>query len=827
MSTSKISIPSIEELLSNRLLKPIEEISMQDITTLAITENNSGIKSNLLNEIILTLLNLCKKTDSQTQIEIIELTECFNFQRQKESLEIYENVILFKSSEKELLSFSKRRNIATHQRAINSISWALFSMARYVVEPRLQELVFQLFVKLIGLEKPDNDVYFDESKSAPVLLKRVFFEQNWSGLYENILDTHLSIMCENIRTGGDLPQNNISAFKIMYSGILDCEIRTTEWKNDHELQITQYKISPQSSYWTKIQKYLDFGKQYIVSNNPNINILNIVIESYTNLIASLNRTILPEKECENADSNVAYKFISIEFKWIKNILEQNSLKDIQQKLLRNAWLWHKEYSSVSELKQLANECESLFFKSQDLQFYENLFEYSEVDAKKKAENYFFDKLKTLGTIKDIWSFIDNAEKYSTYSNSFYVYSSIIWRLGNEFLQLSDIISLIIDGANRPQQLPVSLTCLNGLLKKARDKYDEPEIKRIIISTESLFGDKTQFLLGLYQSIHKEYIGKLTSADLEYFLSVRNVIPPETLPLLYSSFCLPFWSSINSVINQEWDNLNSELKAITIGNIVDKISVFSESYSFDIDKSKYDWIIDKTFSLPDMDLLRNFDYAYIKISQLYPHKHTLDWLYDVISNRFKHAQQTDIYHVYPKNFKVSLFVDTDSNSKNNDIAINNFIERYVKDWYTIYRFGEFLVLLDNKSNLLSTTIANKIEQTNDFERILRLSTIAGFYDNYSIGWDIISLAACKKVNTCNIEDRKRIYSELIWKGIQSYTSAYNEIAKKYYEDLRLAEDMFNKADQYRKEFWQFRVQFAQMDLDREKKELSFRLDRGQK
>jgi hypothetical protein len=48
-------------------------------------------KSILLDEIIAILLTICKNTDSQTQIDIIELTGCFNFQRQKDSLNIYDN----------------------------------------------------------------------------------------------------------------------------------------------------------------------------------------------------------------------------------------------------------------------------------------------------------------------------------------------------------------------------------------------------------------------------------------------------------------------------------------------------------------------------------------------------------------------------------------------------------------------------------------------------------------------------------------------------------------------------------------------------------------
>ena len=247
-----------------------------------------------------------------------------------------------------------KADILTYYDVIHAISWPLFIAARYADTEELRSDIYSLFTHLLELEKKEYIRYYSESKSSPVLLGRIFFdEEEWNLNYSKLLQQRLNEYWSQINNNQDLRALYFCAFKILYVKILDCCRFVVIQKPDGQLYLNQSYIKPYDEYWnTIIDPLLQFGKQYLLRTDKDDSITDVVIEAYVGMIKSLNRQNIPEDTTN--ELNDITKFFAEEFKWIQKLLTELSLSQKHLKMIRTTWLWHKDYSSNNELKKIGN-----------------------------------------------------------------------------------------------------------------------------------------------------------------------------------------------------------------------------------------------------------------------------------------------------------------------------------------------------------------------------------------------------------------------------------------------------------------------------------------
>ena len=403
-----------------------------------------------------------------------------------------------------------------------------------------------------------------------------------------------------------------------------------------------------------------------------------------------------------------------------------------------------------------------------------------------------------------------------------MYANVIWRIGNELENVQLIKAFIEQGLSSQEEnnFTIVITCFNGYLKKIRDNKRHFDLKNILEEyfnkTQKIQNEK-KYLLGLYQNIHKDIIGNLSKIDWEFILEKMQVLDERNQAFLYSSFCMPFWDEITKHIDILWNSMSEESKIITLGEIVDRITVFAEQYSFDINSDKIDWIINKTFSLMDLDSLKNYDYSYKRLQKISTIKYSFKWFMHHLNKRYSlYVDKVDEFKikVIPRYFDIIRFVDVNLKNPELQDEISKFIDRGVARQFDTYRMWDLLVDIDSDGGCVGIIVAEKIDSADNVDFVLRLSEIGGYYKDTTKGWELISYAACKKAADFHSYDKKKIHVNLVWNGIRSYVSSFNEVAPAYYAELEHALEQLDKSDVYRKDYWKWQVQRAEYEIKSE-------------
>ena len=177
---------------------------------------------------------------------------------------------------------------------------------------------------------------------------------------------------------------------------------------------------------------------------------------------------------------------------------------------------------------------------------------------------------------------------------------------------------------------------------------------------------------------------------------------------------------------------------------------------------------------------------------------------------------------PHYFSLAKFVHTADSDPDGRASLQKLLPLLDRNDYISYTLGDFIVGLDPNGDTLGSLVADMISETDDIDRILNYASIAGRYKDDTSGWDKISLAACRKANGLGQEDRRRVYTELSWKGIRSYTSAFDSVSPAYRQELDHALERKSDSDSDRLQYWEHEVDRAQWQLKYAEEELKARL-----
>lgn len=810
-------------LLSDReaIIPEIETV----LLNLSRIEFYSEMKINILDKFIDSLIEVAKNSHAYIQDHIITISENFSFIRPSDAIRLYK-AILYNPGE--TFHFEHYDLEFSHLDAIKNIPWQAFTIAKYAESLSRQKEIYDFFIELIEYEENKNLKMGEKNgQGAKALFSRTLFGEYWSYKYYSFIIKKLKEIFKKIQKPQELRTSEIIAFKFLFGGVLSCERFVMGPSYDYQFSYYTYFITPnRKTEWENRESFLNLGKKFIEQNNSDNKIFDIILEIYSDSFISVNRIILPPDNPKHPELiDVINNYFKEELKWVIWVLKNKNLNKDQKHVIRETWDWHYKFTKDQEIKNLTQECENLYFDSDDLELIKNLFDHKNKENREKSEQYFINKLLNSKTIDEIFEFIKNIQLFRGNNSISFSIIKIIFEFAEKCPNEDYILSFVSACIKKPEDdehYKIGCLCLTGLLRKYRANNENQEALTLITKMQKETNDPKMLVISLYDHARFYGAGNLTLEDFNFCITeLENFKDFDKKVPIIANFAIVFWDLVKSYIETNWINFSSEEKSKILSEIISQFSgikLWSEKSGEKLSEDKINWIMTKVLELDDIDKMSASDYELENL--IGEDKFSLKWLVEKLKSRIKVCEETKNFNVFPNFINLENFVDTDYDKPENVNALTELLDFVEKEGYISYLLVKFVVNLDPLGNVLGELVAQKIENAEE-NKIDDYSIIGGHYRYNSPGWEIISKAACLKIEEFP-HKKDEILNSLTWHGVfnRSANSRY-EISQYLINELEEAKTNLSQSDYLRKEFWEMVVNNLQKEMEWETQQIKER------
>lgn len=601
---------------------------------------------------------------------------------------------------------------------------------------------------------------------------RPIFESDLRLDYKENVDEFLDVFFRRIETDG-FAVDDYSVLGMFLEGIFSVKCNTVENFNMHlsfrsgffSLEL----ISSSFEWMDEIQKVLE---QYSIP----VALSNVLVDCYGKFFNNVLQ--YPETNFSQKEKDLKYGFLEDRLKWVASYITSGyGLKpEIRNCLREKVWSWLLKYRKQNGLWKIAEQCENAYCINKAdkniLDFLNKRYDENEDSERRNFVCQFLSGKKA----KDVLSFIDRLSYYAGYRD--FRIDDVAYEYGRSLVDKKFILSVMRQIADKKDNIiykrfyfslikgvVTNLADVDELLKMAREflkhGFDSIDVLRSCLIEKRFLCKK------MYNLLKKSVQNKNT---LEY---ARLMI----------DFTLNMPAGFLKEIDLLWDNLSEDVRYAYLDGMLDNAYAYASGWSkkpFIWNNFSANWIVDKIAKMKDIGCFSHNNHCFEKLKPLFSSIKNVQWLYEVLLYRKKMG-----YHL-AHDFSLAFFVHSEFDEIERR-ALTNIIDLMLCH-HELYGLEAEIALIDLENKCVGQIIVDKFKTAMTEEDKLTYVSIAGYFRDESLAWFEISAEVCTYARRLPKKQRIRFWSELDWRGIETFSCTYGTVAKMYYEHVSHFEKM---------------------------------------
>lgn len=621
------------------------------------------------------------------------------------------------------------------------------------------------------------------------------FEGDLRDSYMEIVDEFISDYFSQIKNGS-FDQENLPVLKEMLKGCFEIEYHSCVYLGG-TMQFRQGFFN-----WNEISSNLKWTKEIqnlleTVDVEPLVS--DLLIESYGHLFGGL----LRYPKASSTEAQEIECFLIENLKWCASFISTGyGLQPQKRNKLRDViWNWILEYSKESNLVKYAEECEQTYCV---LETDKEILEFINADYRDNhdelAEGLVHRRL--IGqTSSDVIDFIERLEFYDYQED--YKIRLIACKYGKQIGSENELVALtskIAKFCKKNAYKEFYFGLLAGYLFE-RNKF--PQIVDLLKVLMKQGLDADEFL---YRTISDSSIYSIQSYELlKVCIKEKNC---SKYANIIASFVLNLNQSFLKFVEDDWNEWSDSNRSLFLNRLIENILVSERKWNnttFEWNESSANWLVDKIALIEDLNVFDHSTHYFEEKASLFKEVKNIQWLCEIFEKR-QHLG-LNLSH----DFSLTYFVRSDFNVEEQNAFIK-IIEMLLNE-NAPYRFEEEIVKIDPENRCLSRIVVEKFNCAKTDDERKCFASIAGYLRDESPAWMDISAVVCRYTRKLTKEEKRRFWSMLTWKGIETYTCALGQVPQKHYDEVEHFRKMLSEETlPERREFWQIQLEGAESYLE---------------
>ena len=810
----------LQKILTINNLEKMKSALIQ-LARVAYYDRYKGVQKTFFDEIWNLLIERVEKGDLNEQFNILKIGSAISFANLMRFLELVQKIQTHKKEKPPI----KRTEYLDTSNLILNLPREVYDAGKYIIEDSEAKAIFKELINLAEKEQillKEKSYLINDGNRATQLLKELI--ESYDNKYELII---FEWIIEHLNKINNLNKDLITILNELAMEFLKIERTSYEMVNDNKLSINMFCILPGSKTQECIDKIFKKIWSLISANNISIESKKFLWKLLNKYQGELNNCSRRENLLEE-HKKIWEKQLENNFKLLKEHISENDLDISEIENLRSIWNWNLRHDSREKFKKHAKECEDLILESNDkYNEIKTLFDNEEYyPSEQKLEEY----CKKLNSEEIIHSFIDDCFKYDD-KRCYDIYDGIAKILGKS-IQLDSYVSSYIDTAIKRKIFDHHFRFICGIIA-----YQSGILRKQVNTEDALFQflknywkkiknmeQKECFLMMLFMNARPKEMGLMTKTDIEFISEIllsENSLSEKCLHAI-SHFSgniifFDFTQSKNIIKNifEKTDDKDAHIIFNFYRHGINYRTVFSGDYPLQIQEDIFLWLVNLLLNyVPSVRLSSNLfwsDLLYLKEKKL-KSKFTIKDFVDVLEKRLKLIKEKNDQswkNIFLDDEFLKFIEQIDTSSGDTQSSMERLLNFNNHESLLHYTLPKIVAKLDPTGILIPSMIVKRIQdkKLKDIPLEYEWTRYAGYYHTNSEPWRMIAKIACNVAVTKNKQEKKHIFSSLLYHGIQTFKGGgYGEVPPYYYEQVKEAELDFDKeTDPNIKEFMQWRLE----------------------
>jgi hypothetical protein len=509
---------------------------------------------------------------------------------------------------------------------------------------------------------------------------------------------------------------------------------------------------------------------------------------------------------------------------------------------RELWHWHHEFEEDVDLKNLAEQLESLYASNELAEEFEPLLNVDDVADSQSKALHKADELLAGEGVDELTQFIERAIQYFEDPRDLNRLNHVAAALGVRATSSTAVRTFVQNALNSATISPSSqfgVAIASAWISSLRNG---PDGRREIVNTLRVLLDACASELQritLVATIYNRFtippkVEALGDGELAELISLAELFLKNTAGPTYLGVIGPLlqhsWPTISQVIEECVTRIPPDQRASAIRQLVE--SVYSSLRNGSVSESATDlhvWLLNQLLTVPDLDKLGdNLKWYIVEILKV-TGRAPITWLPDALMLRIRSETKPGEYRAVGFSLRLSDFVQqvTPDNCDSTEVygTITKLLDLVSDRGSVGYYLPELAKDVDPQGLVVATEVAHRASLVSTVDSLYRLARCAGAYAEGTSAWRMMAKSILSKVPTLSPEEQETVFSGLVDHGTKSWSGFPGEVPQLFIDQVEHAQRFANdETDPTFQEFWDWRLRVAKAELQRHEDEA--REERGE-
>ncbi|WP_204104043.1 MULTISPECIES: hypothetical protein [Spirulina sp. CCY15215] len=771
--------------------KEIKKAILQEIARFEFRQRQYGEKIDILARFFAAIRTNLSGWSVREKLAVINLLHEVAFNRVEDILNLCDR-LLESSSEKEQIETIFGKQTLTHDNVILALPWLIYQAVPCAEQKTDQDRIVDILCKLAIRENEiasrlNKDLSLSDHHAKDILSKIIKEEESFLGSFSRSAFKKAQQILGEIRKNQNIQEQKLF-LDILLKPLLSLD-REYTFFDGKTVTFNRSVILPDSDRWnernqlqTTIETILE---ERSLNSSQSVHLWDLLNEAHDSANCAF-REAEKHQNLKNYSQDF-YKQVKQDLTWVLKFLTSNQVDISELQAARKIWDWHFRFEQKCNLKELANQCESIFTQnklySELYSEYEPLVRMGSFQERiEKAEDKAEELSKSQNT-KIIKNFVQNGVLYLVGSSqNISILFPVAYRLGlkaNNSEIVRDFVreSLQLETGDPIFQFSLQI-CINWLEDtRTRSNLNNPQeaalvFQQLLDTIQDNEGKIVYLTYNIYQNAWSSQ-SSVTEQELNVILDKeQSFIQHSQIDWfieILSGIIFTDISRIKKIIEQNLDRLDE--KSFVAGIRILLFNLYHAIMSNSEHSDRYSlgqWVLEQILKLPQIEDIGGNRIHFLKDIIKLTEKPDLQWLVDAVKKRLQQFNKSESSYVriLPNLDRLSLFIKQLSEEELMSEHAKSLILELLslgQQNYPIFRsLPQYLQDIDPKGIIVPSLVVQKLSDSkieDNLKQIYLWSRIAAVYPENSSAWRTIAHQSCALANNFDDRDRNDIFNAL--------------------------------------------------------------------